>query len=508
LEIRAASRKFTLSLSAFTFPIGFGALAIVAVAPRVVAQAPLARDGLPGIEQTPLLTARAPGTLAAAASLGYGFTEALGDSDAPHHRQVAQLALAYSPLPYLSVGLRSQERYDYHVDGGEGAADDGTILDSRAVLRADAPLTTAVRGGVELGAWLPGSERASTSLSATSFEGRVLATSTTASWRVAGAAGYRRDRSFKAIDAPGELSRGDRSALGLSDFDAVLLAFGAAYELGEWTLKSECSADLLLGSGAPTVSRSPLRVVVGAQRRLGQALSVDVSSQASLSSRPDPQVVSPLIPIEPRVLLYLGLLWRLGPAQGSAVTAAPSPPEQKAAEPVKKALAAPKPSTTAVEVELRDAQGQPQPGMTVTIECGGRQYELRDQGDGKYRLDSLPLGPARLHAEGEGLEPVDRAVTLSDQPERLELGLREALPSGQIRGLVRSFAGKPVRATVRVVPGGKEVATDPTGEFRLDVPPGDYEVVVSASGFVSQRRMVKVNEKGVVVLNADLVKEK
>jgi uncharacterized membrane protein len=70
---------------------------------------------------------------------------------------------------------------------------------------------------------------------------------------------------------------------------------------------------------------------------------------------------------------------------------------------------------------------------------------------------------------------------------------------------VRSFRGKPVSAKIRIEPGGAETATDAQGFFQVDVQPGEYEVVIEAPGFTPQRRRVNVQQRGVVVLNVDLL---
>ena len=53
----------------------------------------------------------------------------------------------------------------------------------------------------------------------------------------------------------------------------------------------------------------------------------------------------------------------------------------------------------------------------------------------------------------------------------LDLVMKKAIKPGQLRGLVRSFNGKPLAATIRVEPIGVEAKTDADGTFRIDVPP-------------------------------------
>jgi len=80
-------------------------------------------------------------------------------------------------------------------------------------------------------------------------------------------------------------------------------------------------------------------------------------------------------------------------------------------------------------------------------------------------------------------------------------------PPSQIRGVVRSFDGKAVGARIRIEPPGTETRVDDKGSFQIDVPPGSYDIVVEAAGYVTQRRRVQVEPQGVVILNADLVKK-
>ena len=73
---------------------------------------------------------------------------------------------------------------------------------------------------------------------------------------------------------------------------------------------------------------------------------------------------------------------------------------------------------------------------------------------------------------------------------------------------MRSYQGKPLAAKIRIEPGGLEGQTDETGMFQIDVQPGEYDVEIESAGFATQRRHVKVDKQGVVVINADLVKGK
>ena len=78
-------------------------------------------------------------------------------------------------------------------------------------------------------------------------------------------------------------------------------------------------------------------------------------------------------------------------------------------------------------------------------------------------------------------------------------------PRGQLRGIVRSFRGSTVDADVNVDGGDKDLRAE-QGRFELDVTPGVHEVRISARGYTTQVRRVRVEENGVTLLNIDLKK--
>ena len=97
-----------------------------------------------------------------------------------------------------------------------------------------------------------------------------------------------------------------------------------------------------------------------------------------------------------------------------------------------------------------------------------------------------------------------RAVTLAPgTPLSLDVPMAKALPVGQVRGLVRDYAGKAVAATVKVQPGDVDVQVGADGTFETNVAPGSYEVVIQAKGYAEQRRRVVVEKDGVTMLNVE-----
>lgn len=108
---------------------------------------------------------------------------------------------------------------------------------------------------------------------------------------------------------------------------------------------------------------------------------------------------------------------------------------------------------------------------------------------------------------GEAPAGAERHVSAAPEPPftpNEEAADPPPVPAGQLRGLIRSFKGQGLRATVVVAPLGSEAKTDADGAFALDVPPGVYQVEIAALGYRPQRREVRIEENGVTILNADL----
>jgi hypothetical protein len=490
--------------------VKLGTCALLA-ASSAQADPPLAQNAMPGIHRTGFVAPMPNRWVTGALTAGYGYTEPQGGGDGGHHRQLARAAIAAWPVAWLGAGLRLDERYDYHPKGGPGrGSDDGWMIDPMLALRAAFRVAESVHVGPDLSIWLPGNEHFGDSLDATTVDARLLATASMGQLYAGALVGYRLDRSGHAGKDAARLAPGDRLALGLSDFDAWLLGAGASYAVKETLIKGEVTADLLFGSGAPSVSRSPWRAAAGVERIIGRAFSLEALVEFSLSARPPTGPGAPLVPVEPRITGLLGLHYRPFAGRSEPVPDLAAPPEQKPPTPTPAAVSPPPapPTHSALDVALTDDVGQPIPGARLTLEAGGQSYPLTDAGQGKYHLDQAPVGSGKLHTEAPGFLPIDQTVEVTRSPANLEIRAQPALPSGQVRGLVRSFRGKPVSAKIRIEPSGAETTTDKQGFFQVDVQPGEYEVVIEAAGFTSQRRRVNVQERGVVVLNADLVEAK
>jgi hypothetical protein len=456
---------------------------------------------LPGIVRVGVPGAAAR-RVAFAGHAGYGYTEAQAAGDGAHHRAFGGLAVGLAPISSLEFGLRFDGRYDHHPDDGAGSHG-AMVGDPRLLARAGGKVGGGFRVGGEVGAWFPGNDAPSLVLSATTLDLAFLTAWTADSGTtVAFKAGFLLDNSHNAAPEPSRFRFGDRLALGLSDFNAVPVGLGISLPLSKTEVLAETSASFLIGSGAPPISQSPIRVTGGIRHHLSDALSLLALLEVSASSRPDLSPTAPLVPVEPRVSGLVGLSYRLPfdkpvEAQATDQQIAPTGPENKPP---------PAPAATAsVSVVVHKPDGSPASDAVVTVKVGTFEKRADAAADGKFKVDGIPEGDGEVEISAEGTETVKKPVHFgAGSTADLDVGLSKAMPQGEVRGLIRSFNGKGLAAAIRVEPLGVETKADAQGSFKIDVPPGDYEVVIRADNYKEQRRKVHVDQNGVTVLNAEM----
>jgi hypothetical protein len=457
----------------------------------------------PGYSRVPVVAASSPGVMLAG-GVGYGFTEGQSSAPGSHHRLQGRVAASIAPLPWLDLAMGTNLRHDQHADDGLGA-DSGTVLDSDLHAQAGTRLSADLHLGGSLGATFMRGDSLGRSLESPRLEMLFLAAylPPTLPFSVGMLAGYRYDRTSGVAQDPSRYRSGDRLSLEVSQFDAIPLGIGGSYRLGLTELLAELSGDILIGEGSPTFSDSPLRFSAGARQQLGDKLSLRVMADTSLSARPAVGIDDPLLPVEPRFSVLVGMSYHWIDGQREAAPSAPDQPRL----PAHPALTPPPPALSSLEVRVTTLEGYPLSDASVEIVDGEQAIDVPHQQFENYRLEKIPAGTTQLRVSAARLLPQTLSIQLvPGAPLVIDVQLAPAPPTGQVRGLVRSFSGTGLKARVRIEPLGKEIQTDAAGTFQLDVPPGSYEVVVEAAGHEVQRRRVEVPEDGVVILNADLLR--
>ncbi|HET8933764.1 MAG TPA: carboxypeptidase-like regulatory domain-containing protein [Polyangiales bacterium] len=445
----------------------------------------IGRSALAGVDQ--VLSAR-PGAafVQVAGSAGYGLTESQAGEGA-HHRLDAIVAAAIRPIEQLAVSLSFDGRYDAHPGG-----DDGAVGLPRLTVLGSQLVAPRLHVGAALALTLPGQQAPSLDFGAAVVSVLALGTlRVSGGWLLSAQLGFRVDNSAHAAPDLARLSRADRLALGASDFNALPLGVAATKSIDAWQLSAELSGEILLGGDAPSFLQSPLRAAVIARTPVARDLSIELFSRLSLSQRPDYARLHPLLPVEPRLMLGVGLRFAAEPA--------PAPQA---------------PARSDLRGSIVDAEGAPISNALVVLRIQELAMAQRTKEDGSFRFENLPRGAARVQVTAEELEPLERALVLDRAEQTISLQLSARIAGSQLRGLVRSFDGVPLPAQIRLLPDvaakgadtapGTSVTADNDGRFVLELAPGSYRVEIECSGYRTQRRNVIVQKNGVTLLNVEL----
>lgn len=460
-----------------------------------------AADALPGYVRTRVAGER-PRGFAANAGLGYGYTESLSGAPGSHHRLPFSFALSGHPWRALGVGIHYEGRGDFHQRDDLGR-DRGFVGQGSFDVRA----AGFVGAGLALGAnasMLVFGDDDGLDLGSLSLEATGLVSYLRGGLSLALEAGYRYDRSGTTASPAAIYRAGDRLSLGVSDFDAVLLRVGLGCRRGALEGVGEVRWDLLVGDAAPDLVESPLHVAAAGRYHASAAVQLELAIDVTVSSRPSVANGDPFVVVDPRVAIRAGLDYRFGRARGRRAPVEASSTTE--APPVIDEPREPPPGPVRVlEGVVRDDTGAPVVDALVVARVGEVTIETHTNTDGHFRIDGLSLGEATVDITATQHEPLHFDLGARDLrlPER-ELTLRTTEARGVLRGLVRDFDGDPVRATIRIEPGGVATQTSEDGSFETDLPPGAYTVTVEARGFQTQSRTVTLSGRQVTIYNVDL----
>jgi hypothetical protein len=444
----------------------------------------------PALGRVLVASERAPG-VGLAGLAGWAFTEdVLGEGDS-HHRASGSLAIAGRPLRWLTIGLRADGRWDHHLVGGND--DESAVGEPRLLVRGDVSLGAGVSLGLAAIVLVPGAGAPSLAFEATTLDLRALFSFLPEGSPIGLAldVGYRFDGTARAVTRPVPFGRADLVSLGTSDSDALLLGAGVRVPIDDTELFGEVSSDLLVLSG---LAASPVRVLAGVRAPLvPNLLSLLGQVEVGMGGRLPVDRAGALVPIEPRVALTVGLV--LSPSFGSD-------PQADAAADDEGLEDGGDASVSALSGRILDPSGSPIAGAVVRIEGGD---STTTSADGAFTLTNVPAN-AELIVEAEGYvaQRIAAGAIREGEATSTAITLSRDLPSGALRGLVRSRRGRALSATITVEPGALSATTDADGVFEIELPPGRYEVTIEAEGHERQERTVEVEVDGVTVINADL----
>jgi hypothetical protein len=177
----------------------------------------------------------------------------------------------------------------------------------------------------------------------------------------------------------------------------------------------------------------------------------------------------------------------------------PPPPPPPEVVPV--VVTPPPPPPAKVSGTIATATGEAIPGATITIDSDAGPVEVVADDDGKFTAE-VPGKLGKLHATAPGYDAGEAELVVEAGVAQVNVSLKRSVRSGQLRGQVLAFDGKPLAATIRV--GDQTATADADGQFSVDLPAGAFQVTIEADGYVTQKRNVKVKLDAVTVLNVDL----
>lgn len=172
-------------------------------------------------------------------------------------------------------------------------------------------------------------------------------------------------------------------------------------------------------------------------------------------------------------------------------------------------------------VQARDADGLVINDFTrIDVSIDNSDYVVQPDPSGRFVFANLPAGVYTVIVILDGAGPVTRRVDLTDETRvtlNIEIGGPEAAGNGGVEGRVvlevPEGQGQPSAAGASVGLGGTRFTAlaDGGGEFNLsEVPPGTYEIIVSAEGFNTLRvpdvvvAAGETTDLGDIVVSADV----
>ena len=441
-----------------------------------------------------------------AATAGVGFYPRYRTLEGGSRKWFGTIAGSWSPIRYLS--LRGQ--LNGSVENAASTAQSPTaygepVLAIRGLypvmpslhlgLEAELRMVGGVAPDVNPGAWSP----ALRALGAYRIGGRT--------W-VAADIGFRLDNSAEALnDAVADnrlVDDGNRLLSGASSFSQVELGLGASHRFSQFELLGEFTLNALVGSGAPGLAQNPMSIALGTRYHYSESLVFRGHFEVSPSALPSGLPEDTYVPIRPRLAIGIGAQWRFG-----ASVEKPKPKPKPVASVVEKPKPVEKkPDSGRVSGRIVDEGGRAIPDAKVTLEReGAPPVEYYTDAEGRYEFVEVPFGAAQLTTETPGFDPVKREVTIDSASEEVpESVMYESVPGGQLRGKVLDLRGEVVRAEVTIMPGDQRIEVGADGSFTVDLAPGTYRVQFKHPEHRTQMRNIRVQDKGVVVVNIALEK--
>ncbi|MDQ3265265.1 MAG: carboxypeptidase-like regulatory domain-containing protein [Myxococcota bacterium] len=153
------------------------------------------------------------------------------------------------------------------------------------------------------------------------------------------------------------------------------------------------------------------------------------------------------------------------------------------------------------------APGAPLAG--VQVEGPDAQLVVSDAA-GAFTLEKVGPGLVTVFIRSSGYQELEEVVEVPPETAaalEVSLARQKQKTLASLRGRVRSVAGKPIAAQLRIPEAKVAVRAGADGRFLLRLPGGRYSVVFSAPGFITQTKSLQVADGDQALFYVDLSPE-
>jgi hypothetical protein len=468
--------------------------------------------GQPGVVRTLSGFAAVPGTWTISAHGSYGWQpDLLVEGDA-EHSSWGRLALSYAPWSFLQAAISIDQFVALYLwpDADGGSLVLGAVGDPRISLRSGWDLGRGFSMAGQFELLIPAGTGAY-DIIGSSLSPAVDVAITFAPDRIPLGVhlqvGYHHDRTGVLAESVEWLTPEQLAVSGITtSMHHLAYGLGLEYRIRAVAPFVEVTGDVPLDTDGP--AHSWLVIGFGARLWLGRGDAVQLLLAleiAALRADPEPDPATARVWDSPPLLnVLLGLTVRL---------------------PIRGEEAAPE-----CEGETGDGgapdTGRPAPGRisgrvlcgivpcaavtTVEVVGSGASPFTVDAEQGTFVTSELQPGAYRVVARSGSADERSANVTVvPGATVETTISFPEvAPPASGIRGRVTDFNGVPLQARVRIPELDVEVQANAEGQFEVDVPPGQYQVVIWTEGFATQTTRVEVTNQGVVVMNIELRRQR
>lgn len=433
---------------------------------------------------------------------------------ADHSRMVNTFGLGWTPLRYLETAFAVHVISDDTTGGGPDELQ-VTVGNPELSIKGSYPLLPSLDiGALVAGRFLSGSGFFESGGATYQFEFAALG-----SWKVFPTLplnvhlniGFVVDGSEHMFDDPSLLTPAQLYSAQLSSFNRLELRLGVQYVTKYVGPFLEASLEPFVGSDAPGFADSPSRLSLGLQGWLGPRKDLQLLAAVDIGLAGISDGLAPNLPAGkyafpiPAWNIAFRLSYRFDPfASTPSRTTAKSPATQPAAVPAPI-------RTAAVTGSVADEKTR-KPIWNARIRIDGSEVSSLavDPQDGSFRSFELPVGRYTLVVSADGYKEARIPIEVTEQGAQTTALLTPEISErpGSIRGTITAAQGgqRIRKATVLIPEIDRAITVDTDATFNVSLKPGQYEVLVSAPGYRTQRKTIRVLEATTVILNVELHK--